>query len=67
MSAGVRFLTAGLLAGGALAVRGGLGELAVTRRQLLGGAQIGLLLLVMGQGLVTLAEYGGAPSGSRRC
>ncbi|MBT2235481.1 EamA family transporter [Nonomuraea sp. NEAU-A123] len=63
VSAGVRFLTAGLLVGGALAVRGGLGRLAVTRRQLLGCAQIGLLLIVMGQGLVTLAEHGGAPSG----
>jgi drug/metabolite transporter (DMT)-like permease len=63
VSAGVRFLTAGLLVGGALAVRGGLGRLSVTRRQLLGCAQIGLSLLVMGQGLVTLAEYGGAPSG----
>jgi drug/metabolite transporter (DMT)-like permease len=63
VSAGVRFLTAALLVGGALAVRGGPGRLAVTRRQLLGCAQIGLLLVVMGQGLVTLAEYGGAPSG----
>jgi drug/metabolite transporter (DMT)-like permease len=49
--------------GAALAVRGGLGRLAVTRRQLLGCAQIGLLLVVIGQGLVTLAEHGGAPSG----
>ncbi|MCG5213637.1 DMT family transporter [Streptosporangium soli] len=48
VSAGVRFLTAGLLVGGALAGRGGLGRLAVTRRQLLGCAQIRLLLLVMG-------------------
>jgi drug/metabolite transporter (DMT)-like permease len=63
VSAGLRFLTAGLLVGGALAVRGGLGQLAVTRRQLLGCAQIGLLLVVIGQGLVTVAEYGGAPSG----
>jgi drug/metabolite transporter (DMT)-like permease len=63
VGAGLRFLTAGLLLGGALAVRGGLGRLAVTRRQLLGCALIGLLLPVMGQGLVTLAEDGGAPSG----
>ncbi|MFB9682091.1 EamA family transporter [Streptosporangium vulgare] len=63
VSAGVRFLAAGLLLGGALAARGGPGRLAVTRRQLLGCARIGLLLLVLGQGLVTLAEYGGAPSG----
>ena len=63
VSAGVRFLMAGLLVGGALVMRGGLGRLAVTRRQLLGCAQIGLLLIVMGQGLVTVAEHGGAPSG----
>ncbi|MCW6006503.1 EamA family transporter [Micromonospora sp. CPCC 205371] len=63
VSAGARFLTAGLLVGGALAVRGGLRRLAVTRRQLLGCAQIGLLLVVIGQGLVTIAEDGGAPSG----
>jgi drug/metabolite transporter (DMT)-like permease len=63
VSAGIRFLTAGLLVGGALAVRGGLGRLVVTRRQLLGCAQIGLLLIVIGQGLVTVAEDGGAPSG----
>ena len=63
VSAGVRFLAAGLLVGGAVAVRRGPGRLAVTRRQLLGCAQIGLLLVVMGQGLVTVAEDGGAPSG----
>jgi drug/metabolite transporter (DMT)-like permease len=63
VSAGVRFLAAGLLVGGAVAARGGLGRLAVTRRQLLGCAQIGLLLVVVGQGLVTVAENGGAPSG----
>ncbi|MFC4591929.1 EamA family transporter [Sphaerisporangium corydalis] len=63
VSAGVRFLTAGVLVAGALVVRGGPGRLAVTRRELLGCARIGLLLVVMGQGLVTLAEYGGAPSG----
>ncbi|WP_219465022.1 EamA family transporter [Nonomuraea rhizosphaerae] len=63
VSSGVRFLTAGLLVGGALAMRGGLRRLAVTRGQLLGCARIALLLVVVGQGLVTVAEYGGAPSG----
>ncbi|WP_117207943.1 EamA family transporter [Allorhizocola rhizosphaerae] len=63
VSAGIRFLMASVLLAGVLAGRGGLGRLAVTRRQLLGCAQIGLLLVVVGQGLVTLAEYGGATSG----
>ncbi|MFI6291258.1 EamA family transporter [Nonomuraea sp. NPDC050790] len=63
VSAGVRFLVGALLVGGFLVARGGLSRLAVTRRQVLGCAQIGLLLIVLGQGLVTLAEHGGAPSG----
>lgn len=63
MGTGIRFLTAGLLVAGALALRGGLRRLAVSRRQLLGCALLGLLLPVMGQGMVTIAEAGGAPSG----
>lgn len=63
VGAGLRFLTAGVLVGGVLAARGGFGRLAVTRRQLLGCALIGLLLPVIGQGLVSIAEDGGAPSG----
>lgn len=63
LGAGVRFVTAGLLVGGALMVRGGPRRLAVTGRELGGCALIGLLLPVVGQGMVTLAEDGGAPSG----
>lgn len=63
MGAGIRFLTAGLLVAGALALRGGVRRLAVSGRQLLGCALLGLLLPVMGQGMVTIAEAGGAPSG----
>ncbi len=63
VSAGARFLVASLLLAGVLTVRGGLSRLAVTRQQLLGCAQIGLLLVAVGQGLVTLAEHGGATSG----
>src|SRR5215475_10561745 len=46
--AGARFLTAGLL---------------VTGRELAGCALIAVLLPVLGQGLVTVGEKGGAPSG----
>jgi drug/metabolite transporter (DMT)-like permease len=63
LGAGVRFLTAGLLVAGALVVRHGLRRLVVTPRQLAGCALIGLLLPVLGQGMVTVAENGGAPSG----
>lgn len=63
VGSGARFLAAGVLLGGALVVRGGPGRLAVTRRQLLGCVLIALLLPVLGQGMVTLAEDGGAPSG----
>jgi drug/metabolite transporter (DMT)-like permease len=63
LGAGIRFLTAGLLVAGALAARHGLRRLVVTPRQLAGCALIGLLLPVLGQGMVTIAENGGAPSG----
>jgi drug/metabolite transporter (DMT)-like permease len=63
MAAGTRFLTAGLLVAGAMTARGGLRRLAVTRRQLAGCALIGLLLPALGQGMVTVGESGGAPSG----
>jgi drug/metabolite transporter (DMT)-like permease len=63
LGAGIRFLTAGLLVAGALVARHGLRRLVVTPRQLAGCALIGLLLPVLGQGMVTVAENGGAPSG----
>ena len=63
LSAGIRFLTAGMIVAGALALRGGLRRLAVTRLELFGCALIGLLLPVLGQGMVTVGENGGAPSG----
>jgi drug/metabolite transporter (DMT)-like permease len=63
LSAGIRFLTAGILVAAVLALRGGLRRLAVTTRELLGCALIGLLLPVLGQGMVTVGENGGAPSG----
>jgi drug/metabolite transporter (DMT)-like permease len=62
-SAGIRFLTAGVLVAGVLMARGGPRRLAVSGRQLLSCALIGLLLPVLGQGMVTVGENGGAPSG----
>ncbi len=62
-SAGWRFLCgAGILAT-LLASRGGLRRLCATRRQLLGCALLGLLLPAGGNGLVTVGEDLGAPSG----
>lgn len=63
VGAGVRFLTAGLLVAGVLVARGGPRRLMVTGRELAGCAMIGILLPVLGQGLVTVGENGGAPSG----
>ena len=63
VGAGSRFMAAGILVGAVLAARGGPRRLAVTNRELLGCALIGLLLPVLGQGMVTLGENGGAPSG----
>jgi drug/metabolite transporter (DMT)-like permease len=63
VSAGVRFLTAGVLVAAALVARGGVRRLAVSRRQFLGCALIGILLPVLGQGMVTIGENGGVPSG----
>jgi drug/metabolite transporter (DMT)-like permease len=63
VAAGLRFLVAGLLVAAWMVVRGGPRRLAVTGPQLLGCALIGLLLPVVGQGLVTVGENGGAPSG----
>lgn len=60
---GSRFFAAGILLGGILALRSGLGRLRVTRRELLGCATVGLLLPVLGNGLVSVGENRGAPSG----
>lgn len=60
---GSRFFVAGLLLAAVLALRSGLGRLRVTRRELLGCATVGLLLPVLGNGLVSVGEHRGAPSG----
>ncbi|MBI3522884.1 MAG: EamA family transporter [Chloroflexi bacterium] len=61
-SAGVRFLVAGAIVVAWLVVRGRPDALRVTRRELLGAAGIGCLLLVGGNALVVLAERS-VPSG----
>ena len=63
LGSGTRALTAGVLLAVILAAFGGLHRLRVTRRQFAGCALVGLLLPVGGQGLVTVAEDRGAPSG----
>ena len=63
IGSGTRALAAGALLAAALTVVRGPRRLRVTRRQLAGCALIGLLLPVGGQGLVTIAEDRGAPSG----
>jgi len=60
---GSRFFTAGILLAGVLAVKSGVGRLRVTRKELLGCATVGLLLPVLGNGLVSVGENKGAPSG----
>jgi drug/metabolite transporter (DMT)-like permease len=63
MSGGLRFMTAGVILALVLAVRGGVRRLAVTPRQLAGAAFMGLMLPMLGNGLVSVGEDLGAPSG----
>ncbi|MDT9690966.1 EamA family transporter [Streptomyces sp. P9(2023)] len=62
LSAGLRFVVAGLLLVGLIAWRQGPSALRVTRAQLGSAALVGLLLLLGGNGLVVLAETS-VPSG----
>ncbi|MFF5974749.1 EamA family transporter [Streptomyces sp. NPDC012769] len=62
LSAGARFVTAGLLLAGIIAWRQGPAALRVSPRQLASAAVVGLLLLLGGNGLVVLAETS-VPSG----
>lgn len=62
-SMGLRFGTAGLLLGAFFAVRRGFRFLALTRRQVIGTAFLGLCLPLLGNGLVSVAEDKGATSG----
>jgi len=62
-SMGLRYATAGLLLGALLTLRGGLRRLALTGRQALGAGFLGLMLPMMGNGMVSVGENLGAPSG----
>lgn len=62
LSAGARFITAGLLLAGVVAWRSGPAALKATRAQLGSAVLVGLLLILGGNGLVVLAETS-VPSG----
>ncbi|MFC6983777.1 EamA family transporter [Streptomyces cirratus] len=62
LSAGARFITAGLLLAGVVAWRFGPSALRVTRAQLGSAVLVGLLLILGGNGLVVLGETA-VPSG----
>lgn len=62
LSAGARFIVAGLILAGLVAWRQGTAALKVTRVQLVSTAVVGLLLLLGGNGMVVLAETS-VPSG----
>ena len=64
-SAGLRFVSAGVILAVILALRGGVGALRVSPRELGASAIVGLLLLTGGNGFVTTAESPrfGLPSG----
>jgi drug/metabolite transporter (DMT)-like permease len=63
LSAGVRFSLAGVVVAVVLAARSGWRRLAVTRVQLLGASLVGFLLPAAGNGLVTIGEDLGTPTG----
>jgi drug/metabolite transporter (DMT)-like permease len=62
-SMGLRYLTASVLLGIVLAARGGVRRLAITPKQAVGAGFLGLMLPVLGNGLVSVGENMGAPSG----
>ena len=62
-SMGLRYMTAAVVLGAVLATRGGLRRLRVNAREALGAAFLGLMLPVLGNGMVSVAEDRGATSG----
>ncbi len=56
LSAGIRFVVAGTILAGALALRGGIRRFAVPRRELLGAGAVGIALLAAGNGGISTAE-----------
>ena len=63
LAMGSRFLAAGLLMGFVLAIKYGPGFLKVKKRQIPFLALLGALLLGLGLGMVTLAQFNDVPSG----
>jgi drug/metabolite transporter (DMT)-like permease len=59
---GIRFLLAAPLLASFVALRGGVGRLRITRRELMASATVGTLLVAMGNGMVAVAEQT-VPSG----
>ena len=62
-SMGLRYTCGSLILGAMLAIRGGVRRFRVTRQELAGAAFLGLMLPVLGNGLVSVGENLGAPSG----
>ncbi|HET7399092.1 MAG TPA: EamA family transporter [Intrasporangium sp.] len=62
-SMGVRFLLAGALMAGFLAVRSGVRRLRVTLHELAGMAFMGVTLLAIGNGMTSVGQLKGVPSG----
>jgi drug/metabolite transporter (DMT)-like permease len=62
-SMGARFLLAGALMAAFLACRGGWRRLRLTRREASGAAFLGVLLLACGNGLTSVGQLHGVPSG----
>lgn len=63
LAMGSRFLAAGLLMAAVLALKNGVGFLRVTKRQIPFLALLGALLLGLGLGMVTMAQFNDVPSG----
>ena len=63
LSSGLRFALAGAALGGWLVIRRGRSALRMTPRQLAGSAIVGVLLMLGGNGLVSVGENAGVPSG----
>lgn len=62
-SMGLRYTTAAVILAALLSTRGGLRRLRITTRQALGTAFLGLMLPLLGNGMVSVAEDHGATSG----
>lgn len=62
-SMGLRYVSASVVLALILAAKGGVSRLRISPRQLAGAALLGLLLPVLGNGMVSVGENLGAPSG----